>query len=358
MRWKKISYGLCSLILLLSGCTSVSNTNQSTPIGTEEYAAIQPYETSDARIKHASLMGDTQSRFLMEQGLMDLSKNYFSPSEVAYKTQEFLDYDELDATDGSRGLLGTNRDENPNGLNPSADEGFNTGNGTVTGAIVLVDLYELDWYADDELKGISIAMVVNDSLEDEKGNTVEITEKRMKNYLEVTSGHLVSYMRERFNAITSKVPIYVACFSLDHSSDTLGSYMYQGYFDGAQGDFSDISLTWVDVPGSAFTEADEDMASQFHEYQTELSQVLVDYSYLVGQATLHEGKVTQLSITITCHGKTASEVLAVTQAANDKMTIFTDTNCTIKVEILTDDGPYAMMTREAGQETSVLLTMQ
>ena len=33
-----------------------------------------------------------------------------------------MDYDELDATDGSRGLLGTNRDENPNGLNPSPDE--------------------------------------------------------------------------------------------------------------------------------------------------------------------------------------------------------------------------------------------
>lgn len=357
MRTKKISCGIISALLILSGCTS-ANTNESNPIGNEEYAAIQPYETSDARIKHTALMGNAQSRFLMEQGLMDLSKKHFSPQEVAYKTQEFLDYDELDATDGSRGLLGTSRDDNPNGLNPSADEGFDTGNGTVTGAVILVDLYELDWYANDELKGISIAMVVNDSLEDEKGKTVEITQKRLKNYLEVTSGHLVSYMRERFNAITSKVPIYVACFSLDHASDSLGSYIYQGYFEGAQGDFSNLDRTWVDVPSTAFTKADENMAEQFTEYQNKLSAVLVDYSYIVGQATLEEEQVKKLNIMITCHGKTASEVLAVTQAACDELSVFTDSECTYKVQVNTDEGTYALIVKDAGQEAASVLTVQ
>lgn len=358
MHWRKTSLCILMSLLVLCGCSTVSNSNQLDPIGEEEYAAIQPYESSDARIKHAALMGDTEARFRMEQGLMDLSKTYFSPTKVAYKTQEFLDYDELDATDGSRGLLGTNRDENPNGLNPSPDEGFNTGNGTVSGAVILVDLYELDWYADDELQGISIAMVVNDALEDENGKTVEITKSRMQNYLEVTSGHLVSYMRERFNSITSNVPIYVACFSLDNASDTLGSYIYQGYFEGAQGDFSELDLTWVEVPGAAFSEADSDMAAQFAEYQNELSHVLVDYSYLVGKATLQDGKVIQLNITLIAHGKTASEILAITQAASEQMVVFTNSSCTYKVEVITDAGTYAIVSKNAGSEDVNVMTMQ
>ncbi len=357
MHWKN-SLCIFMTLVLLCGCSSVSNSNQLNPIGEEEYAAIQPYESSDARIKHASLMGDTETRFRMEQGLMDLSKTYFPCTKVAYKTQEFLDYDELDATDGSRGLLGTNRDENPNGLNPSPDEGFNTGNGTVSGAVILVDLYELDWYADDELQGISIAMVVNDALEDENGKTVEITKSRMQNYLEVTSGHLVSYMRERFNSITSNVPIYVACFSLDNASDGLGSYIYQGYFEGAQGEFSKLDLTWIEVPGSAFSDVDADMAAQFAEYQNELSSVLVDYSYLVGEATVEDDKVIQLNMTLTAHGKTASEILAITQAASEKLDVFTEATCTYKVEIITDVGTYAMMSKDSGSDEVHVMTMQ
>ena len=224
--------------------------------------------------------------------------------------------------------------------------------------MILVDLYELDWYADDELQGISIAMVVNDALEDENGKTVEITKSRMQNYLEVTSGHLVSYMRERFNSITSNVPIYVACFSLDNASDGLGSYIYQGYFEGAQGEFSKLDLTWIEVPGSAFSDVDADMAAQFAEYQNELSSVLVDYSYLVGEATVEDDKVIQLNMTLTAHGKTASEILAITQAASEKLDVFTEATCTYKVEIITDVGTYAMMSKDSGSDEVHVMTMQ
>ena len=138
---KTISLLILAMLCICTACSSTANTNQSNALHSGEYSAILPYESSDSRIKHASLISDTGARVRMEEGLMELSKKYFSPSEVAYKTQVFLTYDELDATDGSRGLLGTNRDDNPNGLNPSRDEGFDTGNCTVTGAVVLVDLY-------------------------------------------------------------------------------------------------------------------------------------------------------------------------------------------------------------------------
>ena len=356
MRLKMISFILV-LSLALFGCSTMNNTNQSNPVGTQEYAAIQPYESSDSRIKHASLMSDMQSRFFIEDGLMELSKTHFPCSSVAYKTQTFLDYDELDATDGSRGLLGTSRDDNPNGLNPSSDEGFDTGNGTVTGAIILVDLYELDWYSDDDLQGISIGMVVNDALEDKDGNTVEITQERLKNYLEVTSSHLVSYMRERFNEITSQVPIYIACFSLDHEGDTLGTYMYQGYFEGTQGDFSNLNMRWMDVPSTVFSKQASEFSEQFTEYQKAIDPVLADYSYVVANARMEDDEVTEFQITITCHGKTLSEISAVTQKANDELSVFTEDSCQYKVQIVTDTGTYAIISRDPNQTATQVVTL-
>ena len=127
-----------SLALLLSGCSSMNSSADSTD--DDEYQAVLPYKNSDTRVKHVGLISSQETRIQIEDGLMDLSKNYFSPSKVSYKTHAFLDYDTLDATDGSRGLLGTLRDDNPNGLNPGSEEEFDTGNGKVKGAIILADL--------------------------------------------------------------------------------------------------------------------------------------------------------------------------------------------------------------------------
>ena len=204
MRKNKLVLGLLALCLCAS---STGNKNQANALDEDSYQAILPYESSDTRSKHVGLIQNTDLRVEMESGLMDLSKKYFSPTTVGYKTHQFLDYDELDATDGSRGLLGTVRDGNPNGLNPSADEEFDTGNGIVTNATILVDIYELDWYTNDTLIGISLGLVVKGNLNVSDGSSVDITDEKMQNYLEVTFSKLASYMHERFNEINKNIPV-------------------------------------------------------------------------------------------------------------------------------------------------------
>ncbi len=227
MRKSKLLIGL--LAMSLCAC-STGNKNQANALDEDSYQAILPYEASDTRSKHVGLINDTDLRVEMESGLMDLSKKYFSTSSVGYKTHQFLDYDELDATDGSRGLLGTVRDGNPNGLNPSADEEFDTGNGIVTNATILVDIYELDWYTNDTLKGISLGLVVNGNLNASDGSSVDITDEKMQNYLEVTFSKLASYMHERFNEINKNIPIYIAAYKLDDTNATdKGGYVYEGW---------------------------------------------------------------------------------------------------------------------------------
>lgn len=339
--------------LALTACSSSSNNNVVNPIA--EFEAMTPFQFSDTRVKHVGLISDMDLRIQMEQGLMDLSKDYFSPQDVGFRTHVFLDFDTLDATDGSRGLLGTNRDDNPNGLNPAREEAFETGNGLVTGATILLDIYELDFYKNDHLKGISLAMVVNDSLEQD-GQDYLITEEVMQNYLEVTSNKLVSYMRERYNEIAKNIPIYIAAYQLNTQDDSSkGHFMYEGLFQDNKSQFSKIEEEWVNIPSSNFTKIDAKTADEFNTFKQDIATVLPDQTYVVGTARYEKKALKKMDLTVTAHGKTASEILAVCQTIQEGMDTFTDTDCTYLITVYNDEEVYAMIQRlKNTKETTIV----
>ncbi len=348
---------LLSLLLLITGCSSL-NSHQSEPLSSGGYAAILPFETSDMRVKHSGLFTDLDARIQMEEGLMDLSKQHFNPSSVGFKNHVFLTYDELDASDGSRGLLGTTRDDNPNGLNPSYDEEFDTGNGKVAGVTILVDIYELDWYSNDKLKGISVGMVVNDEVVSSDGKAVAITDEKLKNYVKVSSAKLVSYMRQRFNEIGTDIPIYIAAFRLDSSEDaaSIGGYFYDGYYVGSQGTFGNIDEQWVSFPSTYFTELDEELSKQYDDYEAKISMVLADYSYITGTVKFEKQTPVRMNINVETHGKTAGEILAVTQSIRENLVIFTNTSCNYIVRVSNNGTIYAMLQRDAGTTDVKVIT--
>ncbi len=344
------------LVFSLSACSMLNG--KSTALNNGDYAAVLPYEDSNTRVKHVSLISNLDCRVQIEQGLMDLSKKYFSPDEVAYKTHAFLDYDELDATDGSRGLLGTLRDNNPIGLNPSSDEEFDTGNGFATGPIILVDIYELDWYAGDALKGVSISLVVNGSLYLDDGSLVNIDEVQLESYFDVTSNKLVSYMRERFNEVTTHVPIYVSVYQLSDDEDTYGGYIRDAYFNGTQGKFGEINENWYLIPSNAFAQADSSMANEFVQFKDSITNVLTDYTYVTGRVKMENNKAAKVEIKIETHAKSAGEILAVGQMAKESMSIFSKNDCRYTVRIVNNGETYVIIQRkENSSECSVISTI-
>ncbi len=336
------------LSLVFSACGSNGNTGESTALANNEYAAILPYESSDTRVKHVGLISDADTRVQIETGLMDLSKTYFSPNDVSFKTQKFLDFDELDATDGSRGLLGTLRDDNPNGLNPGTDEEFDTGNGTVKGAVILIDIYELDWYANDNLQGISIGLVINNSVGDDD---IEIEDEQLQAYLQVTSEKLVNYMQSRFNEVTASVPIYICAYELaDDNTDSLGGYVYSGYFRNNTSQYQEIDEEWVRCPSTALSTKSPKVYEEFTAFVDDLDDVIADDTYVVGSAKFEGDDMAKLEINITAHGKTAGEMLAVAQAARESLSGFSSSDCTYTVNIVDNGTTYCMLKRYAGSK--------
>lgn len=347
---------LLSFSLALSGCFS-QNSNESQALNDDDYAAILPHESTDTRVKHISLIQDFDVRIQVEKGLMDLSKQHFPPGQVAFKTHEFLDYDELDATDGSRGLLGTLRDDNPNGLNPSYNEKFDTGNGIVQGGIILVDLYELDWYRRDKLDGISIGLVVNDQI-DYENNTYTITDEKMKSYIEVTCSKLVNYMRERFNEVSKEVPIYIAVYEVNHgnSTDSNGGYMYEGLFNGNQHSYKEIDENYVIIPSVTFTTMDPEMSDEFNEFKKGITTVLPDSTYVVGEGKFENGTLKYVTFKVTTHGKMMGEILSATQTVKKYVELFENTECDYRVQVINNGEVFAVMHRQMGNKHCDIIT--
>lgn len=343
MHKRKVIVGiLCAS--LLTGCSALDfGSNNTNTTSSQDYSAVLPFQSSDTRVKHVGIIADEDTRLQIENGLMDLSKQYFSPNQVSYKSHAFLDFDELDATDGSRGLLGTLRDNNPNGLNPSTNEEFDTGNGKVTGATILVDIYELDWYVKDELKGISLGLVVNDEVGDKN---VKIKDSEMQKYLKVTDTKLVNYMRSRFNEINENIPIYVAAYELNSTnSDDLGGYKYAGYFNRNSQKYTSLNERWYRVPSTSMNKKDATTSDQFTSFQNAMNEVLPDNTYVIGSAK-YEGKtLTRMTIDITAHGKTAGEMLAVSQSAQKNLSKFKKRTCEYTVRIMNNNEVYCMMKR-------------
>ena len=342
------------MVIVLSGCSMFSKTSSALYSG--DYAASLPFKDSDTRVKHASLISDLDCRVQIESGLMDLSKSYFDPANVTFKTHTFLDYDELDATDGSRGLLGTLRDDNPIGLNPSKDEEFDTGNGISTGPVVLVDIYELDWYSNENLKGISISFVLNGSLYLDSGSEVEIEKEQLNNYFDVTSNKLVSYMRERFNEITANVPILVCGFVLDDDSQSYGGYTRLGFFNRGQGSFDSVSEEWVMIPSSQMNNLDTTMASEFDSYKNSLTNILTDYTFVSAKAKYEDKEPKKILITIEAHAKSTGEILAIGQVAKENMLMFSRMGCRYTVTIKNNNETYIIIQRKENETDCTVIS--
>lgn len=341
--------------MILTGCASSTSS-----VTSSTYKAILPYETNDTRVKHVGLINSQDVRTEVERGLMDLSRQYFSPDDVSYKTHTFLTYDELDATDGSHGLLGTLRDDNPNGLNPNNNEAFDTGNGSVQGGLILADLYELDWYKADKLSGISLALVVNDEI-DKDGTVYKIADAQMRSYLEFTANKLVSYMRERFNDVPASVPILVAAYELNsEDSENNGGYMYEGYFgpNANNGTFSAVDEKTVVVPGTDFTQLDPQLAAEFNTFKEDMRNVLSDNTFVTGTCRFLDNKPTRLDITVETNGKMYSEALAASQCAEEKMSTFTNTDVEYHILIVNNGTTFAAGQRFAGSNKLHIVTTQ
>lgn len=356
---KKIVSLLLTAVLLLgvSGCKEKSavqnsdNTEETEALQEGDYSALLPFEAGTARNKHAALMTNQTETTTVGKGLMEYSKQHFDPDSYAYKDSQFLTYSALDAVSDGIGLLGRTSEKNPNGLNPKKGASFTTDNGvkTISSEVVLLDIYELDWYQNKELEGISLALVLNSVIGDREDPDI-ITDEMLRTYGEDAGRKTVSYLRKTHPEIGQKTPIYVTIYKEGGVNNTLpGVFLSEAYFASKTvGEFQDLEEQWVIFPGDAASKLDESTASAFDKLKKEIRNVLPDSTSVIALGYYKEEELDTLEITVTIHAKTYAEAHALIQIINSNMSLFQSKRYGVKVTINNDNELAAVLSREKG----------
>lgn len=314
---------------------------QSTVSG--DYGAALPFQNSDARQKHMVMSRSLEDAMYISTGLMDLTKKYISPSDHVFQEGQFLDYDILDASDLTTGLLGRTSDNNPIGLNPALDSEFDSGNGMITNPLILSDIYEIDFLKSGEVKGVSLAIILNP-----KQGTTTITDEKLLEFGSASADAVVKTLQEQ-EGFPQGTLIYVTLYKNSASDDALpGSFMAERNYSKNDA-FTTIDQQWVMFPGSTASTLDNATLQQFNSVSDAIHNFLIEDVDMIGKGRFDDGLLSELRISVNMHAKTGSEAVALTQYIKTLLNNFTSQEFRIRVEIKCNDENIAMMERRRGE---------
>ena len=362
MKWKSAGTMLCLTAMLLAGCNSddseqKTQTTETSTISENDYAAVLPFKVSDARSKHASLV----DRFEIGSGLIELSKEHFSPKTYAYQENQFLTYNALDAYNDGSGLLGRMSEKNPNGLNPESGTSFPTDKGDLKDPVIVLNVFEADWYKGTQLSGLSLALVIQSKITDSETNkTYTLNQAKLKIFAEEQARKTIKYLRDTHPEISDDMPIYLAVYDCNSEEEGIpGNFTEQAYFkSGTDGSFSTLDNTWCLFPTDASNTLDSTTHSYFTSYKSKLSDInLGDDISIIGKGEFWDKDLETLSITVTARAKTSLEMNAIIQTLNQNLSIFTSTDFRITVNIKCDDTEMAMIERAKGTTKTNVISL-
>lgn len=341
-----LTLGLCGMLVLLSGCEKSEEETPETMVETQalesgDYGATLPFLSSDARQQHQIRSRSLVDSLYIGTGLLNYAKPHFSTSNYTMQEGQFLAYDELAS------LLGRQSETNPDALNPASDAPFETGNGSVNGAVLVRDIYEVDFIRNQETSGIALAIAFNTIVGD---NDTKVNDTQLQAFGEEAARNLVTYMR-KMPEIGDSMPIYVALYKNTSSESTLpGSYFSEAYFEGRSASFSGINEQWVMFPSDDATTLDNSTAVQFTQVKASLAGYLPDDVSIIGKGRFADNKLRELHITVEMYAKTATEALSLTQYLKSQLSNFSSLDYKIQVEVRCQDETIATMVRAIGDK--------
>lgn len=365
-RWQVVS---CLIVMcVVTSCSSTNRSNEQTSQSHEtntiyegDYAALLPFQPSDASQKHASTTNNEVDTFTIGNGLMELSKEHFSTKTHTFRGGVHLTYDILDATDGSSGLLGRASEDNPNGMNPAIGAIFPSKDGSEQALqaedVLLLDIYELDWYKDNELTGLSLALVLNDKI-GSVPNQHTLDQEKLTLYGEESARKLVQYLRKTVPAIGNNMGIFVTLYNASSVDETLpGSFFESAYFNSkVSGNFQAINDQWLLFPTSAAMELDGTNATFFDRYVASFKDFLSQDISIIAKGHFRDEHLIELKIYVTMHARSSDEVYAAIQLLNENIALFTNNNFKIMVDVMSDNTHVAVIERQnSSSETKAIM---
>lgn len=308
---KKI-ISLIIIALILVGCSQEEIVDENVVIiNTDEggYDYVYPIVSTYSRFFHTG-----KDYKEIGKGLVDISKDTFETQKYDLKEGTILtDY----ANDFQPLVHLRESTDNPYGLNPQRDTQIQVNDVTmVTGPLLVNDIYEINFVDkenDDEIAGISVAIVLNKTINGDNGLPVEVDDDILYNFgTEIAGPKLESYLRKKPALVN--IPIVIAIYTIDHGNDSFpGNYVAKAEYQSRQGKYVAINHQYSIFPSSRGQNKDGLLNNKINNMKEAVNAILPEDIGLVAYGEFRDEQLVSLKIDVNFQSKTYTEVSAISQ---------------------------------------------
>lgn len=368
-QYKKVLLGVASIVLIivLAACGNIDDSSSSTSssgkkttsvqttgqVSKSEYAGVIKnghYLTSKARGLTANRNSNSLNITSFENGLLGVSKSYYSTSNYIFQEGQYLTTAKL------TNWLGRKSKSNPTGLNPKDNGKKNSSRNP----IYVESIEEQDFMQKNGnslvLKGITIGIAMNtiDYYQKIKyGATYQhtITSKERVAYGKKVAKLIVERMR-KIKKIGKNVPITIAMYKQAANDSLVGGSFYAK----TQTTSSNIS-NWekMNVENKVFPEisSTSDYASNdnksFENFQSQIENYFPTISDVTAQAKYVNKKIAGEQVTITTQFYSETEIISFTNFIAQVAPKFLPSGVPVNITVNSANGIQAFLNRSSTQ---------
>lgn len=315
------------------------------------------YLTSKARGVTASKNNNQFNMISFENGLLDFSKDHFSPSDYVFQEGQYLD------SNTANDWLGRKSKDNPNGLNPNDNKKTDSSRNP----IYLQTIEEQDYMKQKdgklELGGIVLGLGMNteDTYQKEQygANFVQkiSTEDRVAQGKEMAQEVVQRY--RKMNGISNDVPIVVAMYA-QAPDDSLAGGNFYSWNKSASGDklgnWNKLNYKTVTLPiqGSQDDPNQKspaaDLNKSFTNFTNNVQNFFPNLSSVTGQATYKDSQVKELNVTISTQFYSATEITNFANYVAQVAPNYLPKGVPVKISISSSSNMQAYVTKQANDD--------
>lgn len=335
------------LSVLLGGCLNVPKTT-STKISDTKQEGVQITKTDNSQdyrmifldgkypisqTRGATIsLGEASNITMFEIGLMNLSKNHFSPSAYYFLEGHYVTNQEI------KKWLSNYTSDNPMGLNDTKDGEKD----------VIVTILEQDYmtYADNSymLSGVSIGIAMNPYI----SNSKTLTDDELLSRGKLTAEKVVAFLRQKEGF--QSIPIHVGLFKQEDDKGVgRGTYLVSGVTN--QVSISNWQDTKIEKRIFPLDKDNTEQANIFNSFKRTIEAFFPNLNGVIAEVTLTNNVITKLNITITTQFYGQSEMKALEQFLIEKAGQTYNTQMDIVINVESVRGSELVVFKNASDTT-------
>ena len=349
---KKIAVLLIA-VLLLTGCHDAKETVESQTAN--DVSTVESLDDSFYRVVNFNInlnrdnyynsFGQTSDFQTIGRELQIISTAHFSTDNYYMSEGQYLKTEDMNK------LLrrSSNPDEYPHTLQVQRGQTV----GGIENPIMVSTVHEQDYYQKEgdkyELKGLSLAIVLDPRKEDNSRLTTSMDDGTVVEFGRQSINKLYEYLqtKKELKDIPANICVYYATNT--NESDINGRYILKSYCDGSVGNIETLDYHIYMFTSEEATAADEETSSQFEIFKSNMKKAATEAVGVIGYGRYKDSVIQSMNINLNINVKTYEELIYLVSLAADEIdNQFTGFD--VKVLVYSQDKLEAIIIKDKGEK--------